>query len=278
MKLTLLLVNHNLSDKLCSAINALTNAAKGINYELIVVDNGSTDGSANLVAKTYPEVRLIVNEQMVGQSKAANQGLKAARGEYILLVSADTIANSDSLFKVLNFMDLHLNAGGLSIRLITPMGKFITASKHALSKPWITFFKLSGLYKYFQKSRLANHKPADWIEEFETTEIDILNGSCMLLRKSALNKAGLFDERFVNYGYNIDLSYRMRLAGYKNYYFANTYLIRVAKNEINKFSWTYISQYYGAMFIFAGKYLFKMPVIRIKTIGEQFQSSYEIKG
>jgi GT2 family glycosyltransferase len=278
MKLSILIINHNFSQHLGASISALNKAAKDINYELIVVANGSADESASIVSNLFPDAHLIVNESRQPISKAANQALQVAKGEYILLVTPDIIPYNDSLDKLLAFMDIRPNAGGLSVRLVTPMGRFIKESKFGLAKPWMNFFKYSGFHRFFPKSHLFSNKRADWVEEFETTEIDVLNGSCMLLRKSVLNRVGLLDERFKNYGYDIDLSYRIRLGGFKNYYFANTYLIRLTQHVINKFSLAYITQYYGAMIIFAGKYLFKMPAIRIKGIGELFHSSYEVKG
>ena len=98
----------------------------------------------------------------------------------------------------------------------------------------------------------------------------------MLLRRSVLNVTGLFDERFFMYGHDIDLSYRIRLAGYKNYYFPKTYIINFNSNRLGKFSWSYIKYFYGAMFIFAVKYLLKMPEIKL-GVPQLFPSSYEVK-
>ncbi|MGZ3764695.1 MAG: glycosyltransferase family 2 protein, partial [Mucilaginibacter sp.] len=117
----------------------------------------------------------------------------------------------------------------------------------------------------------------DWVEEFETTEIDVLNETCMLLRRSVLKETGLLDERFPMFGYNIDMSYRIRLKGFKNYYYSKTYIIQLPGTSVNKFSWAYIKHFYGAMFIFAAKYLLKLPVLNVKNIGELYPSSYEIE-
>jgi GT2 family glycosyltransferase len=104
----------------------------------------------------------------------------------------------------------------------------------ASTSPWEAFFKLTGLAKYFSKSRLTNPQSKDWVEEFQTSESDIINGAFMLLRKEALNYVGLMDERFHTYGYDIDYSYRIKLAGLKNYYFPKHILsISTYKTRLN---------------------------------------------
>jgi GT2 family glycosyltransferase len=94
----------------------------------------------------------------------------------------------------------------------------------------------------------------------------------------AINKAGLLmDERFHTYGYDIDLSYRIRLAGFKNYYFPKTYIINFNSRNNVKFSWDYLKEFYGAMIIFAAKYLFKVPEIKVEGLPQLFPSTYEVK-
>ena len=277
MKLSIIVINHNLCPMLRKSIDSLINGSNGIDYELIVVDNASTDKSVDMVAREFPNLQLILNDSNFGFSKAANQAIRISRGEYVFMVSPDTLANKDSLDKMLTFMDLHPAVGGVSVKMLTPMGDFIKESRHTVSSLWMAFFKLIGLYKFLPKSQFFSSRKADWVEEFENAEIDMLNNNCMLLRKSVLNKIGLFDERFINFGSNIDLSYRIRLAGFKNYYFAHTYLIHFNLPGFDKLSWDYVSQYYGAMFIFAAKHLLKLPVINLKHVGGLFPSSYEVE-
>jgi GT2 family glycosyltransferase len=210
-------------------------------------------------------------------ARAYNQGIKETTGEYVLIVSADTIAGKKTFEKSLEFMDMHLDAGGMGVRMITPDGRFLPESKHGFTKPWAVFFKLTGLAKYFSKSRLTDVQRKDWVEEFQTSETDVLNGAFMLMRKDAIDKAGLFDERFHAYGYDIDLSYRIRLAGFKNYYFPKTYIINFNSRNNVKFSWDYLKEFYGAMIIFAAKYLFKVPEIKVEGLPQLFPSTYEVK-
>ncbi len=259
------------------AISSFVSTCKVIDYELLVVDNASTDHSIEMLANEFPEARVIANETNVGIAKANNQALKLASGEYVLLVSADTICSKDAIDKMAYFMDEHTDAAGLSVRILSPQGRFLPESIHGLTKTWTSFFKLIGFAKYLSKTRLYNRNRKDWVEEFQIAEVDILNSDCMMLRRSTLNATGLFDERFFMHGHNIDLSYRLRLAGFKNYYFPKTFFIKFDSKPLEKFSWSYIKYFYGAMFIFAMKYLLKMPEIKVQGIPQLYPSTYEIK-
>ena len=266
MKLSIIIVNHNRRDLISQALNSLQTAADGIAHEIIVVDNGSLDFSIPMIEGKYPGVKLIQNAKNVGYSKASNQGIRIASGEYILLIHPDTIANDDTLSKTIAFMDAHPRAGGLGVRMINGQGQFLPESIRGLSPAWAFFFRISGLYKLFPKSRLTNRYHTDWIEEFEVAEVDILSAAFMLIRKSVLDVTGPLDERFYIYGEDIDLSYRIRLSGFKNYYFPKTYIIHFRGLSLKKFSWTYISNLYSAMFIFAVKYLIKSSLPHLKGI------------
>jgi len=273
MKLSIILVNYNRRDLLSQALSSLVNAAAGVEHEIFVVDNASIDFSVPMIEGRYPQVKLIQNQKNVGFSKANNQALKLASGEYVLLINPDTITNDDTLIKTLGFMDEHPQAGGLGVRMINSQGQFLPESKRGIPTPWIAFFRMSGLYKLFPKSRMYNRYHADWVEEFETAEVDVLSAAFMLIRKTVLDKVGLLDERFFMYGEDIDLSYRIRLSGFKNYYYSKTYIIHFKGHSTKKLSWTYLTSFYGAMFIFAAKYLFRSSAPQAKNIQHQYPPS-----
>jgi GT2 family glycosyltransferase len=277
MKLSIIIVNRNACILLKQAINSLINACKNIDYELFIVDNASTDHSLQMLENNFPDINVIANDANLGIAKANNQAIKQCTGEYVLLVSPDTITIKDSIEKMIDFMDGHADAGGTGIRMLSPQGRFLPESIHGLTKTWGAFLKFIGFATHLSKTRLYDRNRKDWVEEFQVSEVDILNGACMMLRSSALNEAGMFDERFFMYGADIDLSYRLRLAGFKNYYYPKTYIINFESHHLAKFSWNYIKYFYGAMFIFAVKYLIKMPDIKLKGIPQLFPSTYEVK-
>jgi len=277
MKLYIILINHNSRNELRLALTSLFKAMHEVTNEVFVVDNSSTDRSLEMLATEFPNVLVIANNKEEGLSKANNQALRLAKGEYILLLNPDSIVGADFFEKLNTFMDQHPLAGGVSVRMVDFKGDYLQRSKHSLSGAWAMFLKFIGLASYFPKTFSFSRRKTDWVDEFETKEIDVLNETCMLLRRSVLKETGLLDERFSQFGYNIDLSYRIRLHGFKNYYYSKTYIIQLPGKTVNKFSWDYIKHFYGAMIIFAAKYLFKLPVLNVKNIGELYPSSYEIE-
>lgn len=277
MKLSVIIVNHNQSDLLKLALNSLIKAGEAIDYELIIVDNASTDNSIEMLHTDYPGYKLIQNTVNEGIAKASNQGVAVATGAYVLLVNADTICGKDTLDKVVDFMDNHTDVSGLGVRMLGTQGSFLPESNRGLTKPWVTFFKLIGFAKNFVKSRLSDRNHKAWVEEFQTSQVDILAEGFMLIRKSVFKEVGLFDERFVQFGHNIDFSYRMRLAGLKNYYFPKTYIINLKSGNQPKFSWQYIKNFYGAMLIFAAKYMFRLPETKIVEGIQLYPPAYEVK-
>ena len=278
MKLSVIVVNNNAGALLQQALNSLISACKNIDYELIIVDNTLTEHATDALQSQFPHALFITNTTYQGIAKANNEAINQANGEYILVVSTDTICGKDSLQKACSFMDEHPDSGGLSVRMLNPEGRFLPESIHGLDRYWAGFLKFIGFARHLSKTRLYNRNRKDWVEEFQISEIDILSSDFMLLRKSVLNEIGLFDERFLMYGHNIDLSYRIRLAGYKNYYFPKTYIINYERQQLPKFSWNYIKYFYGAMIIFAVKYLIRVPQIKVDGIPALFQHSYEVKG
>ncbi|MES2112848.1 MAG: glycosyltransferase family 2 protein [Bacteroidota bacterium] len=277
MKLSVILVSHNSRILLKQAIESVVDACKGIEHEIIVIDNNSSDRSIEMLANNFQGLTVVANETDMGITSAQNQGMQQAAGEYVLLLGADTITIKDSVEKMIGFMDEHANAGGMTVRMLSPEGRFMPESIHGLTNTWGAFLKLIGFAKYLSKTRLYDRNRKDWVEEFQVSEIDIINGACMMLRKSALNETGLFDKRFFMFGADIDLSYRLRLAGFKNYYFPKTYIIKYERLGQEKFSWDYVRYYYGAMFTFAVKYLIKVPEIKVKGMPQLFPPTYEIK-
>lgn len=278
MKLSVIVVNHNMCVLLKQALLTLNRACRDIDYELIVVDDASVDRSQKMLQDEFSEAKLILNSTSVGMAKARNLGIEQATGEYVLLVNADTISGKKTVEHVLEFMDAHDDAGGVGVRALNPRGNFLPESRTGFTRAWGGLLKLTGLAKYFPKSRLYKHDD-NWVEEeeFATTEVDVINGAFMLLRKSVLNKIGPLDERLAMFGHDIDLSFRIRLAGYKNYYFPKTYILNFKNQQKSKLSWGYVKHFYGAMIIFAAKYLLHMPEIKIPGIPQIFAPKYEIE-
>jgi N-acetylglucosaminyl-diphospho-decaprenol L-rhamnosyltransferase len=193
--------------------------------EIFVVDNQSTDGSMTYLPARFPWVQFISNKENRGFSKANNQVLTQCSGKYILFLNPDTILPEDCFTKVILQLESLPGSGACGIRMIDGSGRYLKESKRGFPSPWASFCKLSGLTSIFPRSGLLAKYYMGHLEENKNQSVDILSGAFMLVRKEVLEKTGAFDEQFFMYGEDIDLSYRIRKAGYFNYYLSISTLI-----------------------------------------------------
>ncbi len=257
VKLSVIIVNYNVKHFLEQCLISVYNALENIPSEVFVVDNNSVDGSCTMVKERFPNVKLIENKKNYGFSYANNQALKKANGAYILLLNPDTVVEEDTFSKCINFMDTNPDAGGLSVKMIDGKGRFLPESKRALPTPAVSFYKIFGLSKLFPKSKTFARYHLGHLKNDEINEIEILPGAFMFLRKKALDQTGLLDETFFMYGEDIDLSYRITLSGFKNYYYPLTTIIHYKGESTKKGSLNYVFVFYQAMIIFAKKHFTK---------------------
>ena len=254
MKLSIIIVNYNVRFFLEQCLYAAQKAAAKVSSEIIVVDNNSVDGSCQMVEDKFPEVIRIANKENLGFSKANNQAIRIAKGEYILLLNPDTVVEEDSFLKIVGFMDQTTDAGGLGVRMIDGKGRFLPESKRGLPTPEVAFWKMFGFSKLFPRSRRFGRYHLGYLDNDLVHEVEVLAGAFMLLRRETLDKVGLLDEDYFMYGEDIDLSYRITQGGYKNYYFPGTTIIHYKGESTKKGSINYVKVFYNAMIIFARKH------------------------
>ncbi len=253
-KLSVIIVNYNVEHFLDQCLHSVTRAISNCSAEVIIVDNASVDGSIEMLKAKYSNFQLIANKENTGFSKANNQAIRIAKGEYVLLLNPDTVVAENTFSKVIEFMDEHPKAGGLGIHSIDGKGKFLPESKRGLPTPSVAFYKIFGLSKLFPKSKRFGQYHLGHLPEDQTNEIDILSGAFMLMRKKTLDEVGILDEDYFMYGEDIDLSYRIQKSGYKNYYFADSTIIHYKGESTKKSSVNYVLIFYKAMVIFAKKH------------------------
>lgn len=254
VKLSIIIVNYNVKHFLEQCLISVYNAIQNISSEVFVVDNNSVDGSCTMVKERFPLVNLIENKDNRGFSYANNQAIKKASGEYILLLNPDTVVEEDSFEKCIRFLDKKPEAGGLTVKMIDGKGKFLPESKRALPTPIVAFYKIFGFASLFPKSKRFAKYYLGHLSNEEINEIEILPGAFMLMRKETLEKTGYLDEDYFMYGEDIDLSYKITKAGYKNYYFPETTIIHYKGESTKKGSLNYVYVFYNAMIIFAKKH------------------------
>lgn len=254
MKLSIVIVNYNVEHFLEQCLFSVRKAIANIEAEVFVVDNNSVDGSLKMLADKFPEVKVIANKDNVGFSRANNQAIRISTGEYVLLLNPDTVVEDDTFMKTIEFMDSHPDAGGLGVKMVDGKGRFLPESKRGLPTPATAFYKMFGLTKLFPHSKRFARYYLGHLDNDEINEVEILAGAFMLMRRETLDKCGLLDETFFMYGEDIDLSYRITLAGYKNYYYPKTRIIHYKGESTKKTSVNYVLVFYKAMEIFVRKH------------------------
>ena len=237
--------------------------------EVFVVDNNSSDDSCQMIREKFPEVILIANKDNPGFSIANNQAIHQSKGEYILLLNPDTLVQEDTFTKTIAFMDSTPDAGGLGVKMIDGNGVFLPESKRGLPTPLTAFYKIFGLSTLFPKSKRFGKYHLGYLDMNKNHEIDVLSGAFMLMRKSVLDKVGLLDETFFMYGEDIDLSYRIQLGGFKNYYCSDTTIVHYKGESTKKNSLNYVFVFYNAMEIFFKKH-FQSRITGLFSLGVKF--------
>ena len=244
IRISVIIVNFNARYFLKNCISSVLSSDMVGNIEIIVVDNDSTDGSCDMLDKDFPSIQYIRNSKNVGFGKANNKGAKIARGEYILVLNPDTMLTETTLSGMLEFSERQNNFGAAGVRFIDGSGKYLPESKRNFPDLKVAGAKLLGYSGYYY----ANH-----IKQDEIAEVDILTGAFMFVKKKVYDNIGGFDEDFFMYGEDIDLSYRITKAGFKNFYVGNSKVLHF-KGESTIKDKSYLENFYGALSIFHKKH------------------------
>lgn len=253
MTLSVIIVNYNVKHYLEQCLESVRRASQGLQVEVFVVDNLSTDGSVPYLRERYPGVIFIENKENVGFARANNQAIRQSTGKYVLLLNPDTIVAEDTFEDFVSFMDAHPEAGGAGAYMLRTDGTFAPESRRGLPTPFVAFCKMSGLASLFPKSRVFGRYYMRYLDENKANEIEVISGAFMWLRREALDKAGLLDEDFFMYGEDIDLSYRILKSGYKNYFLPSR-MLHYKGESTEKSSYRYVYTFYEAMRLFFRKH------------------------
>ena len=244
MKLSVVIVSYNVRSYLDNCLASVRKALEGIEGEVFVVDNASTDDTLTVLPDRYPEVRFIANEDNVGFACANNQAIRLATGEYVLLLNPDTTVAEHTLREAVSFMDEHPQAGGAGVMMHNEDGSLAPESRRAIPTPWVSALKMLGYSSRYYMSHLPWDKPC---------QIEVISGAFCLLRHSALDQIGLLDEDFFMYGEDIDLSYRLLKGGYQNWYLPLS-IVHFKGKSTRKSEYRYVHVFYQAMLIFFRKH------------------------
>jgi GT2 family glycosyltransferase len=254
MQLSVIILNYNVRYFLEQCVLSVQKALEGIDGEIIVVDNNSSDDSCAMMKQRFPNVKLIENKENVGFPKGNNIGVAQAKGEFICILNPDTVVAEDTFKRLLAKSD-QLSDGIIGCKLIDGTGNFLPESKRGIPTPWVAFTKIFGLYKL---SNAFGKYYAQHLSENQSGEVEILVGAFMVMKRDLYNEIGGFDENCFMYSDDIDLSYMALQKGRNNYYFHETSVIHY-KGESTVKDGTYMKRFQEAMNFFYKKH-FKVSV------------------
>lgn len=242
--LSVVIVSYNVRSYLEQCLQSVQKALEGIEGEVFVVDNHSTDDSVATVRRDYPWVALIENQENMGFARANNIAIRQSKGDYVLLLNPDTVVEEATLRSVLAFMESHPKAGGAGVKMHNEDGTKAPESRRALPTPWVSCLKMLGFDKRYYMSHLTWDEPG---------RIDVISGAFCFLRRKALDEVGLLDEDFFMYGEDIDLSYRLLKGGWENWYLPYG-ITHYKGRSTQKSDYRYVHIFYQAMLIFFRKH------------------------
>lgn len=258
MKLSVVIVSYKVPYYLEQCILSVMQAAEGLDYEIIVVDNHSQDITLGYLKQRFGQsITLVESEHNLGFARANNMAISQSKGEYVLLLNPDTFVGTDALRRVIDFMDAHPRAGGAGVRMHNADGTLAPESRRAVPTPYVSLLKMLGFPGRYYMSHLSWDEPG---------RIDVMSGAFCMLRRSVLNETGLLDEDFFMYGEDIDLSYRILKKGYENW-FVPANIVHYKGESTQKSSFRYVHVFYQAMLIFLRKHyghssiLFTLPIV-----------------
>ena len=214
LDVSLIIVSWNTRDVLRNCLRSVYEQAVQIVFEVIVIDNASSDGSSEMVRAEFPQVVLIENRENHGFASANNQGIAIANGRYVLLLNSDTIVLDHAIDKTVQFADAHPEASVVGCRVLNADR---TVQHTCFMFPSLLNMVLSStyLYKLFPKNKFFGRERMLWWDRNDVRQVDVVTGCFMLVRREVVEQVGLMDERFFVYGEETDWCYRFKQAGYK---------------------------------------------------------------
>ena len=258
--LGIVIVNYNTRDLLRTCLQTVYASEGDLAYRVCVVDNASSDNSAEMVRAEFPQVLLIANQENRGYPTANNQGLRAFgfpdgrdAPRYALLLNPDTEVPSEGLAKMVAYVEDRPDVGIAGPRLVLRDGSLDLACRRSFPSIDVAFYRLSGLARCFPRSRRFGRYNLTYLDPLQETEVDAVVGAFMLVRHEVIRQVGLMDEAFFMYGEDLDWCYRAKEAGWKVYYTPDVTVLHV-KRAASRHSPRARVEFWRAMRVFYDKH------------------------
>jgi hypothetical protein len=211
---SVIIASWNTKEILGDCLRSIYEQAGDVEFEVIVIDNASDDGSAEMIKRDFEQVVLIENPQNRGFAAANNQGMAVARGRYVLLLNSDTLVLDGAIAKTVDFADAHPQAGVIGCRVLNP-DKTLQLTCFMFPSVLNMFLSSTYLYKLFPGSRFFGREQMTWWDRSDVRQVDVVTGCFMLVRQEAIDQVGVMDEQFFMYAEETDWCYRFRKSGWQ---------------------------------------------------------------
>jgi len=249
MNLSIIIVNWNTNNQLTQCLASIFHNTPSDEFEILLVDNASTDGSVDMVRERFQQVQLIENNENLGFAKANNQAIQQSNGHYVILLNPDTEIKPGALETLVRFMDEEPQAGAAGPKLLNPDGTLQTSCYPSPTLPreiW-RLFHLDKIKPYgiYEMSRWDMEKPR---------QVDVLQGACLILRREVLDQVGLLDEDYFVYSEEVDLCYRLKKAGWQLYWVPGAKVVHYGGQSTNQVAEEMFLQLYRGKILFFRKH------------------------
>jgi GT2 family glycosyltransferase len=221
--ISVIIVTWNSEEHIRRCLESVRSRANGLSFEIIVVDNFSSDSSVKITQKVSPPVTLIENQKNLGYAHANNQGIGKSTGRYVLLLNPDTEIRENALDSTFRFMEANTNIGALGPKLLNPNGS-VQPSCREFPRFSTLLWEFFGLSRLFPKNRIFGRWRMGYFDFDRTIEVDQPMGSCLMLRRKTLEQVGAFDEGFPMFFNDVDLCYRIKAAGWKIFFYSDAHV------------------------------------------------------
>jgi len=246
---SIVVVNYNTRDLTLQCLKSVY-TQNHVSYEVTVVDNASSDGSASAIKESFPRVSIIENNENKGFATANNQAIKSARGRYVLLLNSDTLLLSeDSFYKMVDLMDKKQDVGISGCKITKPNGSLDWPCKRSSQTPSTFFYRSLGLDKFFPMSKRFGKYHLTYLDENKTHEVDAITGAFFMIRRETIKDIGLLDEHLFMYSEDMDWCLRAKQKNWKVLYYPEVRIIHYKSSSNKKQShemmyWWYYSTWY----------------------------------
>ncbi len=251
---SIIIVAYNSCDFIPACLKSVRDACEGIDAQVIVLDNGSVEPILPEIRQFFPEVEWIDSKENLGFGKGCNLAEKRATKPYLFFINPDTVVSHDSFTKVLDFMEEHPESGTVGCRILNEDGSLQWACRRSFPTIVSAVSKTIGLAALFPKNKTLASYNMTYADPDEVTEVDAISGSFFCMRRDLYEKLGGFDEDFFMYGEDLDLCFRAKVAGCKNYYTPSTNILHFKGQSCRTRRWDSYLDFYKAMLIFVRKH------------------------